>query len=202
MNPAGSRVKRAVSKSVVSGSRRTRRDGSALRPGRRSQEAPGRSAAREADHLLEMAVLEQFRLIFRSAKKHFQWVRERTGISGAQLWLLAEIQRRPGIRVTELAKSMAVHQSTASNLIERLETGGLLLRQRSSEDQRVVHLSLTKAGRETIARAPRPLYGVLLDALSGLKEADLAQLRRLLEKLAARMKVRDRAGKWIPLAEM
>jgi len=164
--------------------------------------AVSKSVVRETDRLPEMEVLEQFRLIFRSAKKHFQWVRERTGISGAQLWLLAEIQRRPGIRVTELAKSMAVHQSTASNLIERLEAGGFVLRQRSSQDQRVVNLLLTKSGRETIARAPRPLHGVLLDALGGLDEADLDQLRGLLEKLAGRMKVRDRGGKWVPLAEM
>jgi MarR family transcriptional regulator, organic hydroperoxide resistance regulator len=151
---------------------------------------------------LEMAVLQQFRLIFRSAKKHFQWVQERAGVSGAQLWLLAEIERRPGIRVTDVAKSMAVHQSTASNLIERLEKDRLLLRQRSSQDQRVVHLSLTKAGRATVARAPRPLYGVLRDALGSLEETDLAQLQDLLEKLASKMKVRDRAGKRIPLAEM
>ena len=156
----------------------------------------------QRDRALEIAVLQQFRLILRSAKKHFQWVQERAGVSGAQLWLLAEIERRPGIRVTDVAKSMAVHQSTASNLIERLEKDRLLLRQRSSQDQRVVQLSLTKAGRATVARAPRPLYGVLLDALGGLEQADLVQLQDLLEKLAGRMKVRDRAGKRIPLAEM
>jgi MarR family transcriptional regulator, organic hydroperoxide resistance regulator len=154
------------------------------------------------DPNLPIEVLQQFRLIFRSAKKHFQWVQERAGVSGAQLWLLAEIERRPGIRVTDVAKSMAVHQSTASNLIERLEKDRLLLRQRSSQDQRVVRLSLTKAGRATVARAPRPLYGVLLDALSRLEESDLARLRDLLEKLAGKMKVRDRAGKRIPLGEM
>jgi DNA-binding MarR family transcriptional regulator len=149
-----------------------------------------------------MAVLEQFRLIFRSAKKHFQWVQERAGVSGAQLWVLAELHRRPGIRVTELAQAMAVHQSTASNLIDRLEKNGLLQRERSSEDQRVVHLSLTKAGRQTVARAPRPLRGVLPDALHSLAPAELGELQKHLEKLASRMKVRDRAGKRIPLAEM
>jgi DNA-binding MarR family transcriptional regulator len=161
-----------------------------------------RIEADRRDRDLEMSVLQQFRLIFRSAKKHFQWVQERTGVSGAQLWLLAEIERRPGIRVTDVAKSMAAHQSTASNLIEQLEKDRLLLRQRSSQDQRVVHLSLTKAGRATVARAPRPLYGVLPDALSSLGQADLAHLQKLLEKLAGKMKVRDRAGKRIPLAEM
>jgi DNA-binding MarR family transcriptional regulator len=151
---------------------------------------------------LQMSVLQQFRLIFRSAKKHFQWVRERTGVNGAQLWLLAEIERQPGVRVTHVAKSMAIHQSTASNLIERLEKDRLLVRERSSQDQRVVHLSLTKAGRAVVARAPRPLYGVLRDALGSLDQADLAQLQELLEKLAGKMKVRDRAGKRILLSEM
>ncbi len=149
-----------------------------------------------------MSVLEQFRLIFRSAKKHFQWVQERTGVSGAQLWVLAELRRKPGIRVTELAQAMAVHQSTASNLIERLEKGGLLRRARSSRDQRVVHLSLTKAGRDAVARAPRPLEGVLPHALNSLRQGELAELQRCLDRLAGKMKVRDRAGRRIPLAEM
>jgi MarR family transcriptional regulator, organic hydroperoxide resistance regulator len=155
-----------------------------------------------ANRPLAMAVLEQFRLIFRSAKKHFQWVQERTGVSGAQLWVLAELSRRPGLRVTELAKAMAVHQSTASNLIDPLEKRGLIQCDRSTQDQRVVHLTLTKSGRETIARAPLPLEGVLPDALNSLGNADLVALQQRLEKLASRMKVRDSAGKRILLSEM
>jgi DNA-binding MarR family transcriptional regulator len=149
-----------------------------------------------------MTVLEQFRLIFRSAKKHFQWVQERTGVSGAQMWVLAELRRKPGIRVTELAYAMAVHQSTASNLVERLAKSGLIRRDRSGKDQRVVHLSLTRAGRETVARAPLPLEGVLPDALNSLGHADLVELQQRLDKLARLMKVRDQAGKRILLSEM
>jgi len=156
----------------------------------------------DGDRRLVMAVLGQFRLIFRSAKKHFQWVLERTGVSGAQLWVLAELHRRPGIRVTELARAMGVHQSTASNLIDPLEKRGLISRDRSSRDQRVVHLSLTRAGRETVVRAPLPLEGVLPDALNALERADLVELQRRLDKLAKLMKVRDRAGKRIPLGQV
>ncbi|HXY21726.1 MAG TPA: MarR family transcriptional regulator [Burkholderiaceae bacterium] len=162
----------------------------------------GRTHGRDARRELALAVLEQFRLIFRSAKKHFQWVEERTGVSGAQLWVLAEVQRRPGIRVTELAHAMAVHQSTVSNLLDRLERHGLLQRDRSSADQRVVHLSLTELGRSTIARAPLPLEGVLPDALNRLAHGELVDLQQRLEQLAKLMKVRDSRGKRIPLAEM
>jgi DNA-binding MarR family transcriptional regulator len=156
---------------------------------------------READRLLAISVLGQFRLIFRSAKKHFQWVQERTGVSGAQLWALSEVHRHPGIRVTELARAMGVHQSTASNLIDPLERRGLVQRDRSSRDQRVVHLSLTRSGRETVARAPLPLEGVLPDALSSLGHADLVELQRRLDKLTGLMKVRERGAKRIPLAD-
>jgi DNA-binding MarR family transcriptional regulator len=149
-----------------------------------------------------MEVLGQFRLIFRSAKIHFQWVQERSGVSGSQLWVLSEVLRKPGIRVTELAQAMAVHQSTASNLVEGLHRRGLLQRERSAKDQRVINLSLTASGHQTIARAPKPLEGVLPDALHTLDLNDLAELKKYLGRLANVMKVHDRAGKRIPLSEI
>jgi len=56
----------------------------------------------------------------------------------------------------------------------------------------------TRAGSETVVRAPLPLEGVLPDALNALERADLVELQRRLDKLAKLMKVRDRAGKRIP----
>ncbi len=158
--------------------------------------------ARAANAAAALSVLEQFRVIFRSTKKHFQWVETATGVSGAQLWVLAELQRTPGIRVTELARALAVHQSTVSNLLERLEERGLVQRVRSAKDARNVLLSLTAAGNAVIARAPMPLEGVLPNALRSLPAAELAQLKVLLESLARHMKVRDRAGKRIFLGDM
>jgi len=149
-----------------------------------------------------LAVLEQFRLIFRSAKKHFQWVQERTGVGGAQLWALAELHRSPGLRVTELARAMAVHQTTASNLIERLVREKMIKRERSKFDQRVVNLRLTKKGSDAVRSAPLPLEGVLPDALKSLPRGDLLELQRRLDRLVKLMKVRDISGKRIPLAEM
>jgi len=174
-----------------------------LRLARLTAKAASRGTlSRDSRRELALAVLGQFRVIFRSAKKHFQWVQERTGVGGAQLWVLAEIHRRPGIRVTELARVMAVHQSTVSNLIERLAKHGLLQRDRSRSDQRVVQLSLTDLGHATIARAPLPLEGVLPDALNSLEHGELADLQQRLHKLTKLMKVRDSTGKRIPLAEM
>lgn len=167
-----------------------------------ARRGPGQRPGSADQAQTALAVLEQFRLIFRSAKKHFQWVQERTGVSGAQLWVLAELRRNPGIRVTELARAMAVHQTTASNLIERLVRAQMIRRERSVADRRVVNLRLTPKGTAAVASAPLPLEGVLPDALKSLPLEDLFELHRRLEKLARLMKVRDAAGKRIPLAEM
>lgn len=63
----------------------------------RALQAPdgGRTYERGARREFALAVLGQFRVIFRSSKKHFHSVEERAGVSGAQLWLLAELYPLP-----------------------------------------------------------------------------------------------------------
>ena len=102
-----------------------------------------------------MAVLQQFRIVFKSVKKHFQWVEKETGVSGSQLWALAQIAGAPGTSVTELARALAIHQSTASNLIDKLVQRDLARRERESEDQRIVRLYPTKQGKAIVHTAFR-----------------------------------------------
>jgi len=149
-----------------------------------------------------VAVLGQFRLIFKSVRKHFRSVEESAGVSGAQLWVLSEVAKKPGLRVTELARAMSIHQSTASNLIERLEREGHIERRRDPADQRVVRLFLTPAARRAVAKAPGPPEGVLPDALKRLSTEDLVALGKHLFKLTSLLRVRDASGKKTPLSEI
>lgn len=149
-----------------------------------------------------MAVLQQFRFIFKSVKKHFQSVERETGVSGSQLWALAQIAAAPGTRVTELAQALVVHQSTASNLVDKLVQRQLVRRERTSSDQRVVRLHLTPRGKAIVAKAPRPFEGVLPDALMRLPHADLRALDAMLKTLAQLMRVRDASGRRTPLADI
>lgn len=135
----------------------------------------------------EVEVLQQFRLIFRAVKRHFQSVEEACGVSGAQLWALAQIAGQPGIKVGELAKALAVHQTTASNLVDRLSRAGFIERRRSTRDQRVVELYPSHAGTTALGRAPEPLRGVLPDALAALTPAKRLQLSLLLSELTGLM---------------
>ncbi|MDR1350570.1 MAG: MarR family transcriptional regulator [Zoogloeaceae bacterium] len=130
-----------------------------------------------------MEALKQFRAVFSAIKQHFQQVEAICQVSGAQLWALAVVVRQPGLRVSELARAMAVHQSTASNLIDRLMELKLIEKTRSRHDQRVVHLTPTPTGVELIEKAPQPLEGALPSALGKLSPEELTQLHTLLKHL-------------------
>ena len=150
-----------------------------------------------------LEVLEQFRIVFKSIRRHYQSVEQRAGISGAQLWALAQIAGDPGATVGDLAKGLAIHQSTASNLLRRLEGLGLVTRQRKGKDQRVVALFATPQGLKVLKRAPQPLRGVLQQALSDLPARNLEVLRRELRKLIAAMRTKDlEAARAMPLSDI
>ena len=149
-----------------------------------------------------LEVVQKFRIIFKSIKSHFQWVQQKTGISGAQLWLLSQVGESQGVKVSELAHSLAIHQSTVSNLIDRLEKNDFIRRERQRSDQRVVKLYVTKKGAKIISIAPRPLRGALPEALDSFSQRDLYILNQQLSNLIKGMKVRDMSGKHVPLSEM
>jgi DNA-binding MarR family transcriptional regulator len=158
-----------------------------------------RSAAQEQKII---DVLKQFRIVLRSVKQHFSWIEAQCGVSGAQLWALGKIAESPGIKVSELAKALAIHQSTASNMLDRIESLGLVRRERIAADQRVVRLYLTDQGREVLSKAPQPFQGVLPDALASVPDSTLTALHRQLETLIDAMKVKDKLLHKLPLSDI
>ncbi len=134
----------------------------------------------------------KFRQVINSAKRHFTWVEQQCGINGAQLWALWEIQRAPGLRVSALAAAMAMHQTTVSNLVDKLSRAKLVKRKRSARDQRVVSLTLTDSGARLVKKAPTPARGMLVDALHKLPARRLAMLDESLKSVLEHMKPADR----------
>jgi DNA-binding MarR family transcriptional regulator len=149
-----------------------------------------------------LEVLAQFRIVIKSIRRHYQDVERRAGLTGAQLWALSEIARGPGCQVGQLAKALALHQSTASNLVRLLETLGLVTRQRRGKDQRHVQLFPTKKGLQVLKHAPQPLIGVLQQALSDLPAASLDRLHEQLDRLIKVMKVKPLQARTMLISEM
>ncbi|MDO9225297.1 MAG: MarR family transcriptional regulator [Pseudomonadota bacterium] len=114
------------------------------------------------------------------------------GLSGSQVWALWQISAQPGLRVTELAEAQQLHPSTASNLLDKLETHGLVRRERRDTDNRVVRLYLTDAGLELAKNLPGPLQGRLRQALRALPQVELAGLLNGVTSVLERMNASPR----------
>jgi DNA-binding MarR family transcriptional regulator len=150
-----------------------------------------------------LEVLEQFRIIVKSIRRHYQDVERRARLNGAQLWALAQVAEQPGAKVGELARALAIHQSTASNLLRALEAQSLVTRERQGRDQRQVQLFASRKGLQLLKGAPRPLIGVLQQALSELPAARLHALHAELAHVIAAMRVKSpAAARAMPLSEM
>ena len=145
-------------------------------------------------------VLRRFRLVFNTVKNHFRAVETKAGISGAQLWALSVVQGRPGIGVSELARAMDIHQSTASNLLRALVDKELVVADRGGEDRRAVQLRTTARAGRVLAKAPGPFTGVLPEAIGRLDKATLARLDRDLARLIAELGGDERDAN-IPLGD-
>jgi len=151
---------------------------------------------------LARETLRKFRVIFGAVRQHFQAVEKACGVSGAQVWVMATLAESPGMRVSQLASALSIHQSTASNLLDKIEKSGLIRRERSSQDQRVVHLYLTEAGKVALDRAPKPFTGLLPFALGKLGSEVLTSLSQNLDQVIAGMEQVDIAAADRPLSEL
>lgn len=78
------------------------------------------------------------------------WGNEIFNCSKNELFVLLLLYRRSDVNMTQIADYLSVPLNTATGIVARMEKRGLLDRERSIEDKRVVTIKLTDNGRTTI----------------------------------------------------
>jgi len=163
--------------------------------GARTKRQPGSAASgvngatapsRRSQNAVAMQVLKKFRRALRLTRVNAGSLPKRMPVSSAQMGALRELAEQPGMRVTDLADAMALHQSTISNLIDKLLQKQLVRRKTDSEDGRVVHLYLTAAGERVVLTSPSAAHNALLATLQRLSPKTLRILDRELANLLDR----------------
>ena len=114
---------------------------------------------------------------------------ERFGLSYPQLVCMMALWQKSPRTVTEISRSLDIGKGTITTLILRLQSKGLLVRERDDVDERCFNLRLTPMGlalREPVQRARREVactLAVTADELDGLKD-QLNRLHRILADAA------------------
>jgi len=85
----------------------------------------------------------------------------------------------------EIASRMIQVVPAITGLIDRLEQQELVLRQRSPDDRRVIFVELTEKARQLLDQIEGPINELHMQMVSGLSNAELKELSRLLEKVRA-----------------
>lgn len=87
--------------------------------------------------------------------------------------------------VAELSRGLELDPGAMTRSLDRLEAKGLVRRERSTADRRVVHLVLTEEGRKVARKVPPVMAEVLNKHLQGFSEAEWKQLIGLLTRMVA-----------------
>lgn len=141
-------------------------------------------------------IVQALRRIVKALHSYSQDVYRQYGLTAPQLWALKTLQRSGRLSAGDLADALAVHQSSLSILVDRLEKRGLVHRVRAPEDGRVVMIALTKRGMALSAMAPEPAQGRLLHGLRAMSRAEVGHIRAAVEHLVAVMEAEDTTARF------
>jgi DNA-binding MarR family transcriptional regulator len=105
-------------------------------------------------------------------------------VDAASVFVLHHVAANAPVRLSELARCMALDPSTVSRHVGQLERHGYLTRSGDPDDRRAARLRLTGKGQAVMDEAMRARIAVLDQAVAGWSEADLDTLTMLMTRLA------------------
>ena len=105
------------------------------------------------------------------------------GVTTAQFAVLQVLDeaRTESLGCSEVGQRLAGPAPDVTRLLDRLDTAGLVSRDRSESDRRIVHTRITPAGQELVQHALPSVREAEERALAGLGPVDRAELTALLE---------------------
>jgi DNA-binding MarR family transcriptional regulator len=106
-------------------------------------------------------------------------------ITWAQWGTLLKIANGHARTASELSRCMAGDTGSTTRMLDRLEQKGLIRRERSSEDRRIVRLFLTEAGQQLYPRLPPIAVKVLNQHLRGFSRDELETMKGFLRRMLA-----------------
>jgi DNA-binding MarR family transcriptional regulator len=113
---------------------------------------------------------------------------EELGLTYPQYLALVVLWHEGEQSVTALAERLKLETSTLTPMLKRLEKAGFVSRSRSRDDERMVRVSLTEAGRQAASRVP-PINSAIADAIG-----ETAEEREAIQKALLRIRQRLEAA--------
>lgn len=135
------------------------------------------SASSRTIQLLRVAAATVDRAIAKALEPHGL-----TAVQFAVLQVMGEAQEQK-LGCSEIGKRLSGQSPDVTRLLDRLETGGLVSRERDQEDRRVVHTTISEKGLELLALAAPAVRAAEEQALSSISASSREHLAALLNEV-------------------
>jgi DNA-binding MarR family transcriptional regulator len=143
------------------------------------------------ERTLDVSARERFGASFKAVVTAMRRLRGRQthagragSISYAQYGLLFGLAERDRLSVRELGERVELTPATVTQMLDALQEAGLVSRQRSEEDRRVVLSSLTEHGRAVVRDCKVVFECRWRDALAGFSDEQLLTAAAVLDRVA------------------
>lgn len=136
-------------------------------------------------------VLVSLRRIIRANDLHSRKLGKETGLTIPQLVIMRAIGEADEPSVSEISRQVSLSQATVTNILNRLESQGLVRRHRSEQDKRRVQLQLTPQGRKLLKGAPKPLQEGFVARFNQLEDWERYLIVSSLARVASMMDAED-----------
>ncbi len=140
---------------------------------------------------LEKRVLCSLRRIIRSVDIYSRQLNSKVGLTSPQLICLQSVVQADNSTLTMLTKAVSLSGSTVTGIVDRLETKGLLVRERATSDRRKIYLRPTDAGVEIVKASPSLLQDKFATSLGNLETNEQVKIAESLEHIVELMEAKD-----------
>ncbi|MFC4347553.1 MarR family winged helix-turn-helix transcriptional regulator [Kordiimonas lipolytica] len=136
-------------------------------------------------------ILVSIRRITRAIDLQSKQLVKQTGLTAPQLVVMMAIRKEGRASPSTVAREVALSQATITSILDRLEKAGLVRRERSESDKRIVYACLTADGQKRLEEAPELLQAGFLRQYRKLEDWERTMLVSSLQRVAAMMDAKD-----------
>lgn len=133
-------------------------------------------------------IVETIVYLYTESRRLTKQAAREIGLTGPQLTVLKLLDTLGDVSLSSLSERIRAQNSTVTGIIDRMEREGLVVRERSTSDRRVVYIRLTDKGRELARSVPVEPMEIFRTVLSTLSSDDTRDLLRVLGKLGKRVR--------------
>lgn len=133
-------------------------------------------------------VLETILYLYTESRRITKELARRADLTGPQLTVVKMLEQIGDLSLSELSERIRAQNSTVTGIIDRMEREGLVSRERSKEDRRVVYIKLTSKGRKLAEEIPVEPMEIFRGALEVLTPAETRELVKILGKVARKVR--------------